>query len=481
MNWDEETGALIIGFGGAGATAAITAHDFGANVLIVEKMKQGGGNTSLSLGGFLSITDIDKGLLYLENLCNSICTTVDSDILSVYVTQCHKNKDWVEGFGVSTHVYGGASFPQLPGADAIEKRIIIGGKTKEGNAFWSLLKQQVEKRWIDLWEDSKAKDLITDASGAVIGATIQKGEKELAVKATNGVILTCGGFEYNDSMKMNYLKGYPYYSFGSTGNTGDGIKMAQRVGADLWHTSSVSVSLGFKTPDFDAAFMSHPPSGRFIYVDRHGKRFASEFVEHHAYHFIVDRFDPNTIDYPCIPCFMVFDETACSAGPVVISALGNNHDKYRWTKDNSQEISRGWIVSDQTLAGLAKKTGLNPCVLEETVNQYNRFCSIGEDQDYTRPKEKLAPIGPGPYYAMNLWPCLINTQGGPRRNQKAQVLYPDGQPIPNLYSAGELGSLFGLLYQGAGNLGECLAFGRIAGREATSNLRNKVKGKKDRS
>jgi succinate dehydrogenase/fumarate reductase flavoprotein subunit len=275
-------------------------------------------------------------------------------------------------------------------------------------------------------------------------------------------------------MKTNYLKGYPYYSFGSPGNTGDGVRMAQRVGADLWHTSSVSVSLGFKAPDFDTAFMSHPPSNRFIYVDSHGKRFASEFVELHAYHFIVDRFDPNTIDYPRIPCFMIFDETACAAGPVVISALGNNRGKYKWSKDNTQEVRRGWIVSDQTLAGLAKNIGLNPSVLEETVNQYNHFCSIGEDQDYNRPKEKLAPIGPGPYYAMNLWPCLINTQGGPRRNHKAQVLYPDSQPIPNLYSAGELGSLFGLLYQGAGNLGECLAFGRIAGREAAKGVRRTV-------
>jgi len=79
---------------------------------------------------------------------------------------------------------------------------------------------------------------------------------------------------------------------------------------------------------------------------------------------------------------------------------------------------------------------------------------------------KLISIGPGPYYAIKLWPCLVNTQGGPRRNGKAQIPYPDGRAIPRLYSAGEMGSLYGLLYQGAGNLGECLAFGRIAAREA---------------
>jgi len=102
--------------------------------------------------------------------------------------------------------------------------------------------------------------------------------------------------------------------------------------------------------------------------------------------------------------------------------------------------------------------------LENTVREYNLGCEKGEDR-LGRPKEKLVPLGEGPYYAMRLWPCLLNTQGGPRRNEKAQVLYPMEPPSPAL-QRGELGSLFGLLYQGAGNLGECLAFGRIAGREA---------------
>jgi succinate dehydrogenase/fumarate reductase flavoprotein subunit len=150
---------------------------------------------------------------------------------------------------------------------------------------------------------------------------------------------------------------------------------------------------------------------------------------------------------------------------MAVPALGYNRGKYSWSKDNRAEISRGWIAEGATPEDLGHKIGVNAETLDNTLREYNRGCERGEDP-LGRTKDKLIPLGPGPYFAMKLWPCLLNTQGGPRRNGKAQVLYPDGSPIPRLYSAGELGSLFGFLYQGAGNIAECLAFGRIAGREA---------------
>ena len=466
MNQNYETEVLIIGFGGAGSVAAITAHDNGADVLITEKLDHGGGNTNTALGGFLNLTDLDKGLNYLENLCFRTARAVDSEMLRKYAEECFKNREWLEKMGAKTHRYGGASFPQLPDSDSVEKRMITGKNTEDENSFWSFLRQNVEKRKIEVWYNSGARELLTDLNGEVIGAVINKNGENISVKASRAVILTCGGFEFNDWMKMNFLKGYPYFSLGTPGNTGDGIKMAQRVGAELWHTFNVSVTLGFKTPEFEAAFFLRPPSTRFIYVDKSARRFASEYAEIHAYNFIVDYFDPHSLEYPRIPCFIIFDEEARLAGPLIASSIGYNRGKYKWSKSNSKEIKQGWIIADKSIAGLAEKTGLNPETLEDTLNRYNNYCTTGKDIEFQRPEKNLEAIGPGPYYAMQLWPCLINTQGGPRRNLKAQVLYPDASPIPGLYSAGELGSIFGLLYQGAGNLGECLAFGRIAGREA---------------
>ena len=80
----------------------------------------------------------------------------------------------------------------------------------------------------------------------------------------------------------------------------------------------------------------------------------------------------------------------------------------------------------------------------------------------------LNPIAEAPYYAIEMSPSMLNTQGGPRRNENAQIVRPSGAPIPRLYSAGELGSIYSYLYQGTGNIGECLAFGRIAGRNAVA-------------
>jgi predicted oxidoreductase len=80
----------------------------------------------------------------------------------------------------------------------------------------------------------------------------------------------------------------------------------------------------------------------------------------------------------------------------------------------------------------------------------------------------LSPLDAAPFYAVELSPSMLNTQGGPRRNEKGQIVRPDGTPIPRLYSAGELGSIYSYLYQGTGNIGDCLAFGRISARHAVA-------------
>ncbi len=464
MQWDAEADVVIIGYGGAGAVAAVTAHDAGARVLLVEKMERGGGNTNFSIGGFLTFKDLPGGLRYIENLCSRTFSMVDAEMIRIYAEGCMKNREWFERCGARTHVYGGAAFLQLPGAESIEKRMVTGRNSVEEKSLWSFLRSQVEARGIQVWNSSPAQDLITSEDGAVRGALVRREGKDLAVKARQAVILTCGGFEYNEWLKANYLKGYPFYSLGSPGNTGDGIRMAQRVGAELWHMAGVSCPVGFKAPEFEAAFLVKPPSNRYLFLDQNGRRFVSE-TDIHAYNFLVDLFDPHTLTFPRIPCFLLFDETARTAGAMAVPAIGFNRGKYHWSRENGAEIDRGWIAGGDNLEALAEKIGVSAAALENTIREYNRSCSTGEDP-LGRPKDKLIPLGPGPYFAMKLWPCLLNTQGGPRRNFKAQVLYPDGSPIPGLYSAGELGSLVGFLYQGSGNIGECLVFGRIAGREA---------------
>src|SRR5262249_58183964 len=136
-------------------------------------------------------------------------------------------------------------------------------------------------------------------------------------------------------------------------------------------------------------------------------------------------------------------------------------ERYEWSLDNSAELAKGWIKTADSLPALAEVLGLSPMALVESVTRWNRSCDAKEDAEFGR-KLMVEPILEKPFYAVELSPSMLNTQGGPRRNEKAQVVRPDGTPIPRLYSAGELGSIYSYLYQGTGNIGECLAFWRIS-------------------
>src|SRR5690606_10226645 len=107
---------------------------------------------------------------------------------------------------------------------------------------------------------------------------------------------------------------------------------------------------------------------------------------------------------------------------------------------------RGWIRRADTVEELARTIGLNPAALQASIERWNAGCTSGRDDELGRTL-MLAPFGDGPYYAIELSPSMLNTQGGPRRNAKAQVVRPDDTPIPRLYSAGELGSIYSYMYQ----------------------------------
>jgi len=173
---------------------------------------------------------------------------------------------------------------------------------------------------------------------------------------------------------------------------------------------------------------------------------------------------------PC-PMFMVFDHALYASGPLYdrkpVSGWARIVERYEWSEDNSAELERGWIKRAESLAGLAERIGLSGSALEETVRRWNRNCEGGSDPEFGR-RKMLIPIVKPPFYAIELSPSMLNTQGGPRRNKHGQIVRPDDTPIPRLYSAGELGSIYSYLYQGTGNIGECLAFGRISARNAVA-------------
>ncbi len=518
--WDEEAEVVVVGYGGAGSVTAITAHDAGAKVLILEKQSEDApGKTNhtpssrMSGGGWFCPVDIEKTIAYLEGMVRVSKEPLDAErkeIIAVFAKYLVDNTNWMNSIGAqlaeeaeplrdgrymrtgqeARFVQGklfAADFADLPGADAsaIDSLKPIG-KYRNGAVFFKTLSAAVTSRRIPVLWGTPAAHLITQR-GQVRGVVAKRGNKQIRVRASRAVVLTCGGFEFNEWMKQNYLRAYPAHFYGNPDATGDGIYMAMEIGAALWHMNNASWRVNMKFPEQPVGFSTQLHETASIFIDKRGNRFTNERYKRHSFGYELTNYDCYAMTYPKIPCYWLFDEKrrvmcglASPQGPCNPPGGIMGDIFYVWDEDNRKEIDRGWIMKSNTIEGLAKlikadpdNSGLlNPSNLVATVKRYNEFCRKGEDLDFHKSREFLQPIEDPPYYAVKLWPGGPNTQGGPKRNTSAQILRVDNTPIPRLYSAGELGSVWSMLYQGCGNLGECISFGRIAGANAAAEKRS---------
>ena len=477
-----ETDVAVVGYGGAGATAAITAVDRSAKVLIVEKEAEGGGNTSLSAGSVRTFGEFDRAVEHITFLCGG---ATDADVIEALVRESHRNEPWLRSLGgevvidpiqaapASYPIYPtGAASPEQPGADGVGPRLRVKGETTaNGRDLWELLAGNVRARSIPVLYESPAVRLTRDGTGGVNGLVVRRGDEEIVIRARKAVILACGGYAWDPDVQLQFL-GQRFWSLGASSHTGDGIRLAADAGAALWHMNAVAAGFGYRVDGFDGAIIHAMPGPGFIYVDRNARRFVDETaMDAHAVGSLVTELDLETMERPRVPCYVVFDEETRLAGPVANTGRGAVAEHYRWSDDNAAEVAKGWIKTGPTPAALAAELGLDPAALERTVSAYNRACAplrtkLRQDEAFGRAPDTLRPLEHPPFYGAALWPSLFNTQGGPRRNARAQVLDPWGRPIKGLYGAGELGSMWSQNYPGAGNLTEVLAFGRIAGRNA---------------
>lgn len=485
---DMECDVVIVGYGGAGATAAITAHDNGATVIILEKEPQGGGNTRVSGGSFISPSEdqcLEAAVGYIDHLNGGM---TERQITETLVKKSLETNGWIRSLGGEAIAFQpftqgkesyprppiGPNFPNIPGGEHLTRYAVKGDLSiVAGKRLWDLLSANVEKRGIRVLTGARGRELITNGNGAVAGVLAEREGTQLHIRAKKAVILTTGGFEFNEAMKATFLPCHPFYASGNPCNTGDGIVLAQKAGAALWHMTAAAGYFGFKHPDFPAAFMIRYCGPAFIHVNRGGKRFCNEMGR--DYHDMwrdfsrVDSDEHTTrIGYPDIPAYGIFDEATRSKGSLYRTPTGFNGTQYSWSADNSREIEKGWISKGETIAELAAQIKVDGAALLRTIDRYNASCRQGNDSEFGRSTKTLAAIEKPPFYAIELWPSMLNTQGGPRRDKDARVLDHDGRPITGLYAAGELGTVWGFVYGGGGNITDCLAFGRIAGCNAAA-------------
>jgi succinate dehydrogenase/fumarate reductase flavoprotein subunit len=471
--WDKEVDVVIVGFGGAGAVAAITAYDAKAKVLILEKAPQGqeGGNTRVSGNMWFSPTPADQAVTYFNALSGPF--TAPPAMVQVWAEEMGKVNDFVTAIGgeVGELNIFNPEFPELAGSECAKT---YAAPTSMQSKLWKVLKSAVDDRQIEVLYGTPAKQLVQNPdTKEILGVMADQSGTTIAIKAKKAVIMTCGGFENNQQMIRDYLHLETGYPKGTPYNTGDGVEMAIAVGADLWHMDNMAgPDFNFKAPDFDYAFgyTISPSPKSWMMVSADNKRFIdAKAGTRHGKVLLHGQWVPNPVP---MPVHMIFDEKVRTNGPLYYNqpmfCWYSILETYKWSQDNMTEISKGWIAQANSIQELAQKINRDPAALDATVSEYNQACAAGADPMYGTTAENLVAIDTPPYYAMEMFPTFTNTQGGARRNEKAQVLDTQGSPIPRLYSAGEFGSIYGNLYNGGGNNGESLAFGQVAARNAVA-------------
>ncbi len=481
--WDKEADVVVVGYGFAGAAAAITAAESGAKVLLVEKQAKDKhtSNSQMCAGVFISPTNVADATDYMKvlariNLDMPETQDLDDELIKVWAESTTANKDWLTQLGIKDFVIYAdkGRHAKIKGNDAIKayQMKMPDGSAGVGVHLFNFLAGIVDAKKVEILWETPATKLITNDNGEVVGVKAQSKGAEINIKASKGVILTTGGYEYDDRAVRAYSPVYPIVFYGNPDNTGDGMRMAQAVGADLWHMTVLGGGLKAKFKDFPTAFLtSMNPQCGYVLLDKSGKRFQDEnLLGGYSGYWHTVYSDVENDTFPRVPCFWIFDEATRKAGPIVFTffAAAGPIGMYKWSKDNSAEIEKGWIIKGDTIEDLAKKLGLDPAVVKDQVARYNAAVAAKKDADFGRDPKTLVALDKPPFYAVIEWPGMNNTFGGPRRNAKAQIIDLYGKPIPRLYSAGELGSIYVHYPQGGANVGECLAFGRIAAKNAAA-------------
>lgn len=473
----DEVDLVVVGFGGAGAAAAITAHDAGARVVVLEKQAAGAHTPSTRMSGGLvmAVDSAAAGAAYLDACAGGM---VPSDVTAAWAHSAGDVLDWLDkAAGLTFSRINTAEHPELPGADAVgvyqpgRAEFRLDPAAGAGDALFAALARAVAERGIEVRWSSPATRLVV-SDGRVVGVRTTTTQ----LRARHGVVLACGGYEFDEDLKRDNLRAYPVHFYGNPGNTGDGVRMAQAVGAGLWHMNQmIGRAIGhFPHGDGWLNFLVdiNPPG--YLIVDRHGERYADETMQArllHGYYYEMLRYDYDRAEYSRIPSYWIFDERRRSAGPLTLTHLGAcKVGLYDWSPDNSAEIERGWIGRGATPGEAAAAAGMaDPAAAERAVVDYNAACAAGVDP-LGRADDTLVELDSPPYYCVPLYPGGSNTSGGPRRDAAARVLDPFGDPIPGLYAAGELGQPVGMLYPADGaNLSEAFCFGRIAAAAALAD------------
>lgn len=462
-----ETDIVIIGGGGSGLAAAISAEQNGANVIVLEKLGFLGGSTNISEGALNAVDERRQKSQGIEDSVEKFYTqTLDGgynvgtpELVKVMTDNAYSAVEWMESIGVKFKDEVGTA------TGALWQRSHYP-TTPSGNSYIRVFEDYVENSdgRINVITDADAQKILTDENGRAIGVEAINRGRKITVNASKAVIIATGGFGSNIELRNEVNTGvWSHVNLNSAiGCTnlnpaaqGDGIIMAQEVGAALTGMADLQIHP-----------CGHPKTGLMvdlrtsgrnrIFVNEAGERFVNEgaardilanaiFDQQGSTYWIV----VNSIRYP--------DRTTPDSNGSTIENM----------------VALGNVIEADTLEELASLTGMDYEKLQASIDTYNSVVrkeiekdELGFEANNVADTELLE----GPWYAGKKVPSVHHTMGGVQINANTEVLNAEGQVIDALYAAGEVtGGIHGTNRLGGNAIADCMVFGKIAGLQAANN------------
>ena len=488
-----EADVVVVGAGGAGMTAAITAAGEGKSVVILESQSMVGGNSVRATGGmnagktvyqdeneFGESAGVEKTLKtaaekYADNETITALAKTVSEQWAAYQanptgyfdsvelmeldtmiggkgindpalveTLCENSADaidWLDEHGITLHnvsSFGGASVKRIHRPVNDEGKVV-----SVGSYMIPLLQENCEKAGVQILLNTTANEILTDANGAAVGVKATGSTGETVTVNAKAVVLTTGGFGANLDMVVKYkpeLKGF--MTTNAAGIQGQGIEMAEAIGAATVDMDQIQIHPTVEANT--AALITEGLRGDgAVLINAEGKRFIDEV---------------GTRD---VVSAAEIAQTGSYSWLVVDQAMVDNSSVIQGY------IKKGYTVTGATYEELAKAMGVDEAALAETMNNWNGYVEAKNDPDFGR-TSFANPLNTAPYYAIKVTAGVHHTMGGLKINPNTEVLNENGEVIPGLFAAGEVtGGVHGANRLGGNAVADFTVFGRIAGQAAS--------------
>lgn len=474
--WDESYDVVVVGGGFAGLAAAHSAATNGASTLLIDKMPVLGGNSQINGGVWAS---------YTSNLADDLYKklNLEPDSAEKHIEDTIAGGDFMgDRELVENLVYGSPVFLNQMLDNGLKVRESItrpGGHygyrtyTTEngvGSDVVAVQKKILDETDATVMLETKMTKIYRENSGegSVVGIEVETADGLKNIQAKNGVILTTGGFSGDIKMRSKYVPALTedIPTTNHVGATGEGITMAQQIGANTMHMSYIQL-YPFADPnngriDSTAVIPFSGPSAGIVYVDADGNRYVNEGERRD----VCARAAQDTGGFSTFSIFG--QELVDKAGFVNEEQLAKGIEAGRIFKaDSLEELAE--MLNEATFA--EKKIDMDGAVLKETIEEHNGFVEDGKDPEFGKVIDPgvMMKIDKGPYYAIPQWPSVHHTMGGLMITSNTEVQDIFGDVIPGLFAAGEVtGGIHGTNRLGSNAIPDAGVHGMIAGQYAAT-------------